>query len=154
MKHYVSPSFRQRNAVGASHCQSQSCVNKSTLSPALGKENILLVICLCQPINWTTMLVPSSVVHQTILSCSRGSKSSSQGAGGLSSSLPGRGVLMWMPASEDIESLLSGRGLSLRESWEEEEEQEGFSGIKRATRKAMTTVHAPKRKGGPGMSAR
>lgn len=88
-----------------------------------------------------------------MLSCSSGSKSSSLAVGGLSSSLPGRGVLMWTPANEDIESLLSGRGLSLRDSWEEEEEQDGFSGIKRATRKAMTTVHAPSRKGGPGMSA-
>lgn len=93
-------------------------------------------------------------VHQTILSCSNGSKSSSLAVGGASSSLPGRGVLMWTPASEDIDSLLSGWGLSLRDSWEEEEEQEGFSGMKRATRKATTTVHAPNRKGGPGMRAR
>lgn len=61
---------------------------------------------------------------------------------------------MWTPASEDMESLLSWWGLSLSDRWEEEEEQEGFSGIKRATRKATTTVHAPNRKGGPGMSAR
>lgn len=89
-----------------------------------------------------------------MLSCSSGSKSASQAAGGLSSSLPGSGVLMWTPASEDMDSLLSGWGLSLRDSWEEEEEQEVFSGMKRATRKAMTTVHAPNRKGGPGISAR
>lgn len=61
---------------------------------------------------------------------------------------------MWTPASEDMDSLPSACDFSLRDSWEEEEEQEGFSGMKRATRKAMTTVHAPKRKGGPGMRAR
>lgn len=61
---------------------------------------------------------------------------------------------MWMPASEDMASLLSAWDFSLRDSWDEDEEQEGFSGMKRATRKATTTVHAPNRKGGPGMRAR
>jgi len=36
----------------------------------------------------------------------------------------------------------------------EEEEGEGFSGMKRATTKAKTTQHAPNRKGGPGMRPR
>ena len=61
---------------------------------------------------------------------------------------------MWTPASEDIDSLLSGLGLSLTESSEEAAEQEVFSGMNRATMKAMNTVHDPIRKGGPGMSAR
>lgn len=61
---------------------------------------------------------------------------------------------MWTPASEDMDSLPSEWDFSLRDSWVEEEEQEGFSGMKRATRKATTTVHAPKRKGGPGMRPR
>lgn len=58
---------------------------------------------------------------------------------------------MWTPASEDMDSLLSACDFSLRDSWEDDEEQEGFSGMKSATRKATTTVQAPKRKGGPGM---
>lgn len=61
---------------------------------------------------------------------------------------------MWTPASEDMDSLPSELDFSLRDSWVDEEEQEGFSGMKRATRKATTTVHAPKRKGGPGMRPR
>lgn len=61
---------------------------------------------------------------------------------------------MCTPASEDMDSLLSGCGLSLRESSDEDREEGVFSGIKRATRKATTTVHDPSRKGGPGISAR
>lgn len=62
---------------------------------------------------------------------------------------------MCTPASAGTDSLPSAWDFSPRDSWEEEEEQEeAFSGMKTATRKATTTVHAPKRKGGPGMSPR
>lgn len=144
LKQYVGTAFWQRNnALGASFCQWQSSDNNRTLSPTLWQRKRV-----------TGSLFFIQNVHQTILSCSNGSKSSSLAVGGVSSSLPGRGVLMWTPASEDIDALLSGWGLSLRDSWGEEEELEGFSGMKRATMKAMTTVHAPSRKGGPGMRPR
>lgn len=94
-----------------------------------------------------TMVSVPLAVHQTILSCSSGSKSPSLVVGRASSSLPGRGVLMWTPANEESWSLPSGGGLSLVSG------SEGFSGMKRATRKATTTVQAPNRKGGPGMRA-
>lgn len=60
---------------------------------------------------------------------------------------------MCTPASDDMDSLLSAWDFSPSDSCEDEEEHEGFSGMKRATRKATTTVHAPRRKGGPGMRA-
>lgn len=91
---------------------------------------------------------------QTTLSCRSGSKSSWLLAGGVSSSLPGSGVLMCTPASAGMDSLPSAWDFSPRDNWEEEEEQEVFSGMKRAKRKATTTVHAPRRKGGPGMRPR
>lgn len=91
---------------------------------------------------------------QTILSCRSGSKSSWFVAGGFSSSLPGRGVLTCTPASAGTDSLPSAWDFSPRDSWEEEGEQEAFSGMNTATRKATTTVHAPRRKGGPGMRPR
>lgn len=61
---------------------------------------------------------------------------------------------MCTPASAGTDSLPSAWDFSPRDNWVDEGEQEAFSGMKTATRKATTTVHAPKRKGGPGMRPR
>ena len=76
-----------------------------------------------------------------MLSCSKGWKSRS-------SSLPGSGVLMWASGSSPLPQELE---LGLR-VWHMATSASALrSGMKRATRKATTTVHAPSRKGGPGI---
>lgn len=68
----------------------------------------------------------------TVLSSSKGSKSSS---------LPGSGVLVWAPA----------RLALLLRVWQGVAGGVGLSGMNRATRNATTTVQAPRKNGGPGI---
>lgn len=77
----------------------------------------------------------NQTVSHTVLSSRRGSKSSS---------LPGSGVLACAPV----------RLLLLLSSWHVLAPAVGRSGMNSATMKAANTVHAPSRKGGPGIATR